>query len=529
MQIETLTESHRLAGQRREQATTSIYLTPVEDRAGTNFQLALRALLSLADETTDPRAQRFIDESRMIRWTLSVDALPIRTEYSFANGCFVRMAQLFQDTRANVGRSLSVAMQDVLDRAEVVSSRASSPLGESLLEDLTDLGGDAVVVVPRGGAAPPLERWLEECGVQVSAVMAPGNFILDRLWGPTICLGAPATFESNDRNFLQPLLLAPASDSLAFCYPTWSGPQASGDQLRLSTGLLEGGSAASVWGRLSPIRLDHSAVDLDFQSIESGPAIASSGHTYGRDIDSDIRAIEASLVDGGAETDCVRLELALGFHFYLETTADRLRGAQIRNGRLEPRTLRASSLSVGEYVVARIGISESVDLRVRAFTLLGDEGSRISDSQEQWKSRLILRAGQVGWSEVAAALRRRGSRVVGQERRWSSALAIKPRHESDFMVLMDYLGFDEAHALVSLKRAKRLDSAVRVAARVLNAELIRNVDDVRTIEENGGGVFGPARGDSPEQPVLVAQVLSISNSPVSVPLSMVRRAIGIVE
>ena len=113
--------------------------------------------------------------------------------------------------------------------------------------------------------------------------------------------------------------------------------------------------------------------------------------------------------------------------------------------------ITVEDLEPGMFLVLRTAGGGGDYIEFVADQFLGEYAGFCRDSQNDWKSQLSREIYSKGAEQVAAELQSKGCRVanLANLRHWVSSRSIRLRDESDFMVLIDYLGlidsFDRIH------------------------------------------------------------------------------------
>jgi hypothetical protein len=482
---------------------------------GGRFATEVKDLHAQADDAPEPDRIAFNSSTRMLRWALSVDPMALSNELSFGGRAYRDMKAFYRSLRGDLGGKLEATYRRVIDAAEAVAARQESPLARALFDDITELNHEVVVVVPRSAAVAGMITWLTELGFGDVPVVSPGSLTGPRAlyFESLICLGGPRAFESGGRNYLSPMVSGYPSDTIAFLFPSWTQQMGAGPQVLISDGVLGGigKTLPRFWAQLTPIRGEQISGDHGLTYVDL-------------EYDADVASIEDAAEDAGAVVDCHRLSLGLGYHYFLETDAERVTVLDFASGRARPHQRRVQDLEIGEALVARLGVSEPAELRRLAFQVLGSDASPIADSQTEWKSRLLARGQSEGWARVAEELRSAGCQVSGQARRWSEAHSIRPRSASDFACLLGYLGYEDRLVPEVVTNARKLAGAIHLAARRLSSELEQTISTQGFDSTSEGTIYSIEMDGNPVRRVLVARLLDRPSSVVTAPESQIRRA-----
>ena len=486
-EIESITQIYASAALRTLALKTPVYLVPIHDAVGSAFSSVTLKLRPNVDTDDNSPLAAFYLAARGLQWALLADPVPMAAGNTFASERLLTMRELRSVVVSTVSGAVSDLVRLLVDIAEREDLRDSMPLTEALLAELDVLRDSAVVVVPRGRQVEPLKAWLDSThgkGIEViSASFATSDSGMFR--DTFLTLGPPEIYSSQGRSTLAQLIMGPGSEVISFMYPAWSRRSRSPSVSPICIGPLNEihDDAPQFLAReCKPI-----GDEADIQALNATPTpIRVLEPDEVADLLLEVEGDEA--VSGqGILIDCLRMDLAQGYFACVEEGAGRVR--TIRFDGAVPQISRetVSSLAVGDIVSFRIGTSEPSELRDRAYEILGREVSElVIDSQGEWKRRLAVAGDLNGWRELDEMLRRRGMVVEGQEKRWATPLAIRPRSDSDFGVLLTFLGYDSAAQVKVLQDAKRLLTAILQAAREVTSQLGQALLDANPDELRDG-------------------------------------------
>jgi hypothetical protein len=473
LDVATLTQIYSSAALRTVAAKTSVYLLPVFDLAGSSFRGISLGLSEREPDEGSPLAA-FCYAARGFQWALLTDPVPMAAGNAFASEKLRAMKELLPLVTTTVSKEASARARELVCIAELPALQDEMPLTDALLGELDVLGDSAIVVVPRARQVEALRAWLtSKRGTRVEVLSASFASSEVGLFTDTyLALGPPEIYSSQGRSTLGQMVRGPGSEVLSFLYPTWSRPSHGPRVSPISSGSL------SEMNEHSP-----SYFARECEPIGNGDCIESTSPALHQVLPldrSEVRVLLETIEDDAAAAsqgiliECLRVELAQGFFAFLEEGTGSVRTVRIDGNVRQIIRRPVSHLEVGEVLSLRIGTSEPTELRQRALEILGRvESEGVMASQGEWKQRLGAAGDLYGWHELDGMLRKLGVIVEGQEKRWATPLAIRPRSDSDFRILLTFLGYDEGMQAIVVANARRLLKAVREATYEMTAQLQR--------------------------------------------------------
>jgi len=108
-----------------------------------------------------------------------------------------------------------------------------------------------------------------------------------------------------------------------------------------------------------------------------------------------------------------------------------------------------SQIKSGEFLVLRVGSSDSEAIRAQADSLAGDQGVELRRVQREWKARLQTAVTNKSLSVVESDLRQRGIQRPWIKE-WLQAGSIRPQADRVFEILIDYLGMEVESTVASM-------------------------------------------------------------------------------
>lgn len=431
----------------------------VGDPAGAQLNAAIRrTLLVLGDERSEVW-NGVIRAANLLRWRRMTQPQP--TQFQAQQSLIDSIVR-----QANQLRNL-VSNGDLLDRlaeASMAVGETSSPLGTVLLESIQEVGPEACIVVASSGAArAAMEFWLDEVG---ATVMVPSELEAVGEAAEISYVIAPPTFMSSS------VFTAPMTPEVTFMMPAWFGNRAVPPA---SLGNHAEGRIVvkSIVRQIGDTAVPENVV-ADDEEIEDVyyPQPVWESHA------SDDRE------PASGEVEAWKVLLAEGYGLWLDD-GDRIRSLDPK----QPEGARVGYEAVkdiveGKYLVLREGATERGAMCDQALNALGSRASDIRATQDHWKARLEERLLRVGTRQAIVELDRLGVRSSGQVRAWADPRLICPQRDTDFSLLLDWLGDRSQSTYVNAITLRR---AVHQASADLRKELEAAVGlaDVRVLERDG--------------------------------------------
>ncbi|WP_156367656.1 hypothetical protein [Arthrobacter sp. Leaf69] len=380
---------------------------------------------------------------RQIRIELELDGIsPWQPTFDLISGLRWHWSQSPGEIRLNLrfGEFLESLERDIL-RLELMSSNAeriqsvrqlvdklrsetTAPMAEVLADYLKDgVGTNIAVVLPRNYLVEQYRANLRSAfpGTQIlGRTEVKGITPVDQI----IYLGAPVLFGSGAWR-------SPRSEEQVFIMPSWiSKPSLPSSELQVA--FMNPYTRAVVHRETGTLDLETAGqgddeVGADFY-LEGPRARATEDDSVPLHVD-EVWAREVTLSGG-------------------HSTLLDVEGEQVRTidpqGRLGERVklTDVEEVNVGTYLVVREGASDSDILRELTLQKLGSNGASTLNLHSQWKSLLSLQLRRHGERWVRSRLLHAGMRTIPRVEAWSLDGTFGPRSDTDFKLLMQWLGLD---------------------------------------------------------------------------------------
>ena len=431
----------------------------VGDPAGALLNAAIRRTLFMLGDDRSEAWSGVLQAANALRWRRMTQPQP--TQFQTQQPLIDEIVRQTKRLRNLVSNG---ALLDPIGEAAVAVGETDSPIGVVLLESIQEVGSGACVVVASNGAARAgLASWLDELGatVRVSSDLDTVGESFDISY-----VVAPPTFTPSS------VVTAPVTPEVAFLMPAWfrnKSVPSSALGLQAEGRIVVKTTVYPVGDTTEP---DATGIDVEEVADVVLPQPIWGTRTSGdREPTSD--EIEARKV------------LLVGGHGLWLDSGDRIRSLDPR----QPEGVRVGYEAVsrvvpGTYLVLREGETEHRAMYDQALSFLGAEAAGIVTTQARWKHRLKERLAQVGAHRAAAELERIGVRSSGQVCAWAEPRLICPQRDSDFALLLDWLG-------EPLKPTYGNAIALRRAVYKASADLRRELEvavgraDLRVLERDG--------------------------------------------
>lgn len=443
-------------------ARAGVSIIAVADGSGRAFDMALRRIVAeTADEEFGPW-DTVLNISKALRWRRLTQPQPLEFSSTDRAGHDELVRQVDQ-LRASV--SFGPAL-DALVAASTLMLTHSSPVGPVLIRSIGEVGAsDCVVLAGSRAAQARMRTWLRDSGVRV---LLGGE--LDAADGTSItyAIGPP-------RNFPSSVVTAPTTDEVTFMVPSWFGdisiprsaiaPYAEGALAIRSTVLREGHEQVHTVSE-GPLSLE----PVDELELQPAPDWTS------------VRRPDRPAEIG--EVEAHKLLLAGNLALWLDD-GDRIRAVDPQQPAGE-RVIYANvgAVGVGTYLLVRTGVNERAVLYEAALEQLGPLAREADQSQAAWKAALFERVRDDGYRRVADSLLGLGVQAAERARAWTDPSLIRPSSDSDFAILLRWLGIPSEP---TTGHANRLRRAIYKASAEIREELEMAVSraDLGALDRHG--------------------------------------------
>lgn len=398
----------------------AVELVAVSDELGARFDFSLRELLRAVPEDSPGPWAELLMAARQLRWRMLTEPFPGTTSPDRESlvAALKRFAQL---RRLGSGEETAQILDNLMEQADASRRQEAPSIGEQLVSRVAESGrGTCTVILSSHRAAEWTREWFRALALPAEVVSAGAQASLD-VRDRAYLVGPPAVFGPS-------ALAAPRTRSLTYLFPSWVRDR-SLPTSRLSD-LAEGGIRPRARLRtVGPdLALAPSRRQVEDQVLPS-PAWNRPTRTQ---------------PPGEDEVLARRILLAGGYAMMIETGGELIRTLDPRQPpgeRIEFRDVEA--VAPGTFLVAREGQTESEALYDQAIAKLGTQGSEVERSQQRWKSALRQRLVGRGRAGVIRDLQDRGVRAARQAPAWTARTVARPQRETDFQLLLDWLGLHD--------------------------------------------------------------------------------------
>ena len=450
-----------------EQELDSLELIEVSDHFGDSLNRAIRFVKAKCKEDEDLWAP-LLRASSSLRW--SHFTLPggqagrrIREQ---------RSATVIEEAGriADVATTDSAAILRRLSELAVSTEHLDSPVGAEIEALLNEVAGETCVLVcVNEGARPVIEQWVVDSDLDVdvsTALELSRRGVSDQayLWGPPRLFGASVS-------------TAPRARRSAFVYPSWVYDARLEESQFAAIAL---GGISPKW-RLYPVEVEDEQVEVSVSDLV--PQIEWP------------RREELAVPESNSAVPCHKLLLSGGYSLMLDMEGGRVRVLFPKEGshRLV-RRVPTADVGIGDYLVARLGVSESTAVYELTVRELGPEAPNVQARQSHWKSALSSRIADMGPQAVVDALHERGVATAYRAPAWVDMTVSRPNSDPDFRSLLEWLCCDvnsmfEAARAYRTARSKAVSRMTSWLAETLNGadlEVLQRVGQIDIASELGG-------------------------------------------
>lgn len=444
----------------RAVADRGISIFAVGDPAGARLNRAVRRSIFVLGDDRSAIWDDLLQAASALRWRRMSQPQP--------NAHQPAQAELVAEVvhQANRLRNLvgNESLLDEIAAAATAVGQVDSPVGDALLEAIGEVGAEnCVVVASKGSARAGMERWLQEHRVVV-VVASELNDFPDEI-EQTYVLSPPVLMPAS-------VVTAPLTPETTFVIPSWFGN-------RSVPGSILGEHAEGrivVRARVYPIGDITEPTDPvpDDAEIEDAylPQPVWGERTSG------------TRQPGADEVEARKILLSGGLALWLDD-GDRIRSLHPRHPAGDRVGYEAvADVVPGIYLMLREGETERGVMYEQALVALGARADGIRSSQARWKRALEDRLNRMGTWRAAEELRNAGVRSPGQVRAWTDPRLICPQRDTDFTLLLEWLGEPSQPAFGNAITLRR---AIYKASADLRRELEAAVDqaDLVALERDG--------------------------------------------
>lgn len=438
---------------------SGVELVAVADQDGSRFNAAARRLLQLAGAGSTAQLDDLLGIARALRWKRATHPAPAE----FAPDVDDIVAQLEKHVVKLRGALRQQEILDELLESSRLLAQSDSPVGNLLLQSVQEIGpSECVVVAASRQAAMGASAWLRDHGVKV---FTAGELeLVGASWCQGYVVGPPRFFRSA-------LVTAPLTEELSYLFPAWfadrSVPRSALSQY--AEGAIRPRARLFVEGVRDELAIQNAPDVTEEDLLLPQPNWGEVQITAHRPTDDEVEARKVLLSGGQA--------------MWLDD-GDRIRTLNPHQPPGERITYTSvQTVQVGTYLLLRQGETERNALYSAAVSSIENRAD-VEASQADWKTSLAAKIDELGIDRVARRLRDVGVRAADRAKAWTDPYLIRPSRDSDFRLLLSWLGisisptFDNASALrrslylVSNDIGRQLEAAISAA-------------DIRTLDSEG--------------------------------------------
>ena len=195
---------------------------------------------------------------------------------------------------------------------------------------------------------------------------------------------------------------------------------------------------------------------------------------------------EATFSSESKTERCKQVALASTDFVFVDLDGERLSMVEVdmSSGRLTAEVQKnPNDIKVGDYIVLRDGVSDQALFRQQVVMFLGKTYSDLEETQLEWKNTLIEFLKKRSAKTVKNELRDLGVRYYDQAQYWALPYVDRPRRESDFLILLQYLELKGEKYLRNANRLRSASQKVRLDFRKELEEAIKQIDPVQLRDE----------------------------------------------
>lgn len=469
--------------------STSVEIVPVKDDIGFQINVLLRQVLVCAEDNPD-LFTALIGAMRALHWRLLTDIQPPR--------CNKRVLDAVNATTDEAKRLFGVVgheMQNIFDSIQDTCNlirNVDSVIGTALLTSIRELGEDSCIVVVGNVASKiGIDEWLHSLNMHVEAYTVGELMRLEREVEQVYVVGPPAFFVSS-------IISSPVSYQISFLIPDWYK----------NTEL-----PVSPIGKCSEKPFIVKTVIHPFEgdsSAESRKVLA--GSTFA---EKDLLpkphwpTIELDRQPQNDEVFARRVLLSRNF-FCLLDDGERIRAFD-PDQPVEDRLINIPVISVtpGTYLLLRKDQNKQGTLYEEALDTFGLEKQKIIKSQQRWKKALSKKLSDDG-KQVENSLKSMGVQAANRVEEWVDMAHILPQKDSDFQVLLQFLGIEQQPTFDYAKRLRNTCQQLGCKMRkALETELSRiTAADLQKVRQNG---YFEQQSENPlYRSLIIIRVLAVS-------------------
>lgn len=466
-------------------AVSGVEIVAVGEPHGAAFDDALRRLFLLVREDTSGLWDDLLGAAKALRWRHATQPQPMAFNPAVQQMSATVVAEALK-LRPAVGSEVREALT-ALNATATTLAEHDSCLGAALFEAIEEAGFSSSVVVGANAAAVAgIGNWLMPAGV---AVYSTSQLVREqRLFERAYAVGPPRFMPAS-------LVTAPLTEALSYYLPAWFSDRSipSSPLTNLAEGTPPIRRRDFVIGDTSQLAPTGSNETLPEQELL--PAAVW------------IRPNAPPREPGRDEVAARRVLLSGGYAILLDD-GERIRTVDpTQPGGERVTNVDVKSVRPGTYLLLRDGETERLALYDAAIRLMGPQASAVVASQAQWKTALQSRFDQYGQAWVLRELSKVGVRRIDRVRAWIEPTLVRPRSNSDFALLLEWLGVpvNPSFPLANSLNKKSSQASVHIADQL---EKAIGGADLAELERDGHLRF--AIQSAGFRGVIATRVLSIS-------------------
>ena len=461
---------------------TGIDIFSVSDPIGARFNSAVSRLLNIARDDGSGLWNDVVGAARMLRWRLLTQPQPLQFNVEIQNG----IEQLSRQVKRMRGAAANETLLDDLLVASQAITEAELIIGKVLIRSIEEVGSRACFVVAASTKAREgLRSWLSGSGV---IVLTAGELERERpCLDQAYVIGPPRYFHAS-------LVTAPITDAVSFLIPSWFGdrsipqsvmaPYAEG-AIKIVAHIFNEGEGGElglddpkdqdeedfmpqiVWSNRPPVDREPSSKEVLARKV-----LLSGNLALWLDEGDRIRILDPS-----------------------QPVGERVTHTEV------------SLVQKGTYLLLRKGETEHGVLYQAALGRLGSYGDAAEKTQMEWKTSLTARLVEHGYSVVERELRQNGIKTIDRIRAWTDQGLVRPRSDSDFEILLKWLGMP-IHP--TLEHATELRRALYQASSDVREKLEKAIAGVDLAELERDGHLALEGDTEGIRGMIATRVLAIS-------------------
>lgn len=410
----------------RYRATTAVArdgvsLFVVADENGATLNAVIRAVTRMAAEDGSDLWEHVLGAAKSLRWQLAFRPQPLEFNPSVTTAAHAVVAQA-DAIRAALSDDGTALLDALTEAAERVAAE-DPPIGAHLRESVLEVGSAACFVVADGTLSRrEIGSWLGPLGFRVLSpgMLADATLIADIAY----VVGPPRLMQTS-------LATAPPTPEVSFFVPSWFGDRS------LPTTAIADYAQGAIRPRvrvfeLGTLKQNADDVPSEPEPIEdfAPPPVWGSQGSAER--------------EPGVDEVVVRKVLLSGGYAIWMDDGERIRTLDPSQSAGERVTYTdVAAVKPGTYLVLRLGVTERTVLYEATLASMGVRRGVVESSQDRWKQALLGRLRSTGRPHVESAIRRLGVKAAEQAEAWTQPTLARPQLDSDFKLLLQWLGIAE--------------------------------------------------------------------------------------